>query len=578
MRRPTPRARAPRPSPPGGGLGAALLLLLLAAPAGAICPSRAPAKGNPAPGGSVPAPVGAPAGGAPSLPARQPGSTPAARALDTLDARTWEDWWEANRALLLPPVRRRDGPAGGPYAETLPTALAPLLDIVLAALRDDDERVREAAAGALAVVPPGPRAHEVRERLRATFERGRPYERDLAGLALARHGDALAADGLRRILANPREERVSRGYAAVALVLLGDEPGLAAVADATTDLGEPEVAGVALLALGRLGGARHLPVLRAAAERRLRAAARLRRVRGDALVALGSLGHPSTVPYLAGLLRDRERAIARSAALALGGCRHDPAAARALVEDGLGADDAFVRAFAAVSLGRVGEASAVPALARRAQDDPCPAVPPFALLGLGLLHHPTAAPFLDEPLREAPRTGRAAAAALAAGLLPAPACGALLVGGLDDGSSPRVPDAAALGLGLLGDRSAVPALGTRLWQGTTRLRPGFAEGLAHLEPRHLAQRLALEAQAARTGAARRAAVGGLGLCAGPEDARALAALWGEASAGDSALRRELLAAMARVLSDREPSFAARLRAHVCYLHPNLVLDHLATLP
>lgn len=551
---PPPPADVP-PTTPGGG-------------APPTTPGEAPPPSLP-PGTTPPLPTGP---GGPTTPRERP-----ARGLESLDDASWELWWGLNQADVLPRVKRQDDLPPGEYARTLPPALRPAVDVLLEALDDPDVYVVQAATGALASTVTSYRVLDTLTALRRVAAGHEPFARDLAHLALGARRDAEAADAMRRVLRNRHEEVVSRGFAALALIQLQDVKGLEEVTAAAGDLTEPDVAGAVLIALGQTGDRQFLPVLTAAAERKSGSAVRLRRVRADAITALGKLGDPSVAPYLAGLLKDHEKVIARCAALALGGLKGSAEAVEGLRTAGLTSEDAFVRAFSALSLGRLGQASALPAMATRVLEEDV-AVRPFTLLGLGLLKDKGATALLEDGLKEDPRTGRFGTSALAAGLLQAGDYRARLSGALTDVRTASAPACGALGLGLLASKDAAPALRNRFWFDSARSRPGFDRALALLEPEGQSAWLLGEIKKAQRSGTKQVLVNALATCGGPSEGAALAELWRATPAGDTNLKLRILAALAAIVGDRQVSPSRALLHHTYYLQPNVVLGHLAFLP
>jgi HEAT repeat protein len=300
-------------------------------------------------------------------------------------------------------------------------------------------------------------------------------------------------------------------------------------------------------------------------------------VRADAIVALGKLGCKATIPMLAALLEDREKVIARAAALALGAFPGDADVVKALRDVGLASEDAFVRGFASVSLGRLGDGAVLPALGARIKQDE-PAVRGFALLGLGLFRTSLGAPLLREPLSEDPRTGRWDAAALAVGLTGSRTYSDLLTPALDDSRTTRTPACGALGLALLGEKPRLSDVRSRAWLNSAYWRPGFAQALALLDPTDQSAWLLTQLQEAKRSTERQTLVRALGFAGGPVEARALVDLWKRTPAGDSMLRTEIVRSLAPMVTDREISFARRLLLHTYYLQQNIVLAHLDAFP
>ena len=188
-----------------------------------------------------------------------------------------------------------------------------------------------------------------------------PLVRRDAARALGELGDRAAVpalvDALRRRIPEPDDEshaeHASRAAAAVALGKIGDpaaaEPLLEAIAD-PFNLGT-----AASTALGRLDPPPVARIVEAAGD-----ADSWRRAR--AAMALGEIGDHAALDTIVGLTADAEEHVRRAAAAALDKLR-DPRAAGALkrlLENE--SETPFVRSYAAMALGGLKDASAVPAL------------------------------------------------------------------------------------------------------------------------------------------------------------------------------------------------------------------------
>ena len=384
---------------------------------------------------------------------------------------------------------------------------------------------------------------------------------------------------MRKVLRSKHEEPVSRAFAALGLINLGAPEGMAEVEKAAEDLDEADVAGCVLIGLGQTRDPKHLPRLMEAAKRRGGSAVRLRRVRADAITALGKHGDPTSIEFLGSLLDDKEKVIARAAALALGGFKGSEPAAALLRKQGLASEDPFVRAFAVLGLGRIGNLSSIPAIAGRVQAEEEVGVRPFLMLGAGLTRDAGALVLLEEALQESPRSGRFSAAALSAGLLSAQDDGrARLRASLTDTRKASAPACSALGLGLLSDKATVPHLRKAFWFDSTRVRPGFDDALSLLGAEDQSAWLLSEYKLARRSSARQALAGALATCGGPAEGAAMVELYRAAPHGDAALRISLLTAMAVIINDRVVSQPRSLLLHTYYLQPNDVLGHIMFLP
>jgi HEAT repeat protein len=578
---PTPRAQPGGRVPPG-----------LRNPFDPPPPPDEPADPPPTPTDPPPVTGGGPNGPTtptPNGPVTPPGSEPPpfsgptgprtrpARGLDALDDSSWELWWGLNRADVMPRVQRQDAKPDGTYARTLPPELRGAMDAVIESLADTDDSVVQAATGALACTVTSYRVLDTLVGLRKVAKGSDLFARDLAHLALGMRRDPELAEEMRAVLRNKHEEVVSRGFAALALIQLNEPKSMADVHAAVADLHEGDLAGAVLIALGRTRDPQHLPMLREAVARKGGSAVRLRRVRGDALTAMGILGDASAVSTLAPLLKDKENSIARTAALALGGLKGSAEAVKALKDDGLTSEDAFVRAYSAISLGRLGDPSALPAVARLtlAEDS---AVQPFALLSVGLFHQSTGAPLLEAPLSEDPRTGRFNASALSAGLLGATDHRQRLLDALGDTRTTSAPACSAMGLGLMPAKEALLLLRRRFWFDGARARPGHDQALALLDPAVQSNWIKEELKRVKRSNAKQALVEALALCGGPAEGATLTELFQSTPKGDGGLRIALINATSAIVNDRDVSYPRSLLHHTYYLQPNIVLAHLAFLP
>jgi HEAT repeat protein len=535
-------------------------------------------------GPTTPPPTSGPVTPPPSTTPDSPGSptTPRARpprGLDALDDTAWELWYGLNRADILPRVQRQSDVPDGNYARALPAELRGAVDLLIAGMSDKEPSIRQMSVSVFVSFSTGYRSRDTLEALRRC---AKPefdlYTRDLAHLALAARGDTEAAEGMRDVLRSKGEMAVSRGFAALGLIKLNDAEGRAHVLEAIDDLDEPEVAGAALIALGHSGDTIHLPVIMKAAKRSAGSAVRLRRVRGDAIIAMGKLGDPKAIPFLAGELADKQKAISRSAALALGGFKGDADAAKALRDVGLKHEDAFVRAFSAVSLGRLSDVGSMPALARLLETEQEIGVVPFANLAVGLLREKSAATVLDLALAEDPRTGKYATAALACGLLDVDDRGARIKPALEDVRNTSAPACSAVGLALMGDRSVVPDLKKRFWFDSARVRPGFDVALSQLDAEEHGKWLASEIKRTKRNSTRGVYVDALSMCGGPSEGAALAELYGTLDGSSNSLKVGIIMSLAAILNDRTVTYSRGLMHHTYYLQPNIVLNHVAYIP
>jgi hypothetical protein len=167
---------------------------------------------------------------------------------------------------------------------------------------------------------------------------------------------------------------------------------------------------------------------------------------------------------------------------------------------------------------------------------------------------------------------------LAAGLSGSRVYRDLLAPAVEDPRSARVPSCGAMGLALLGEKPRGPSIRARSWLDSTLWRPGFAEALALLDPADQSTWLLSQLRVAKRSTERQALVRALAYAGGPVEAGALVDLWKATPMGDTALRVRIVNALVPIVADRELSFARRLLLHTYYLHPNIVLAHLDSMP
>ncbi|MHC5010369.1 MAG: HEAT repeat domain-containing protein, partial [Planctomycetota bacterium] len=237
------------------------------------------------------------------------------RTTQSIDDRTWEYWWALNQSDYLPVLGYEDGSAADEgYADGRDRAREGALDLLLEALRDPDDQVRTAAARALAVAIPSYRRGDQEVALARALDDSYREVREIAGLALARRQVTSIAPRLRDVLESPSEHRVTRAFAAMALIELEDAEGIELAMKVSEDATDPDLAGAILIALGATKDTRYTQHLLRSLRRRGGSATRRRRVHCDAMMALGKLGDPVAVKQLVRKLGDRERLIQRAAA------------------------------------------------------------------------------------------------------------------------------------------------------------------------------------------------------------------------------------------------------------------------
>ena len=125
------------------------------------------------------------------------------RAVEPLVAALKDGNWAAAKAIVLLDVKSAVGP-------------------LIAALKDKDDQIRTTAARALAVVMHPYRRKDQEAALLAALDDSYREAREVAGLALGRRKVLAAAPKLRKMLSHTTEHRVTRAFAAIALIDLGD--------------------------------------------------------------------------------------------------------------------------------------------------------------------------------------------------------------------------------------------------------------------------------------------------------------------------------------------------------------------
>jgi HEAT repeat protein len=153
-------------------------------------------------------------------------------------------------------------------------------------------------------------------------------------VALGLVRDARAVPALVAVIEDDRLEARLRGYAALALGMIGADEGRAAVRAALVEDGDRELRILASMGAGLLGDPRAVDDL----VRILGGREESQHVLGSAALALGRIGDERAVDPLLALARDRRKF------------------------------SVLTRALAVVALGQIGDRSDVPTLARFAQD------------------------------------------------------------------------------------------------------------------------------------------------------------------------------------------------------------------
>lgn len=558
---------------------AGTLLASWQSPVPAACPGGG--GGRPPPPPALPGtPTGTPdapttGSGAPTTPGRRGSGV---RTAESIDGRTWEYWWALNQSEYLPVLgyETRDAAAEG-YAPGRDVARESALDHLLKALKDKDEQVRTAAARALAVAAPPYRSKDQEAALLAALQDPYREVREVAGLALGRRKVAAAAPHLRKVMRRESEHRVTRAFAALALIDLGDEEGIEAARKLSKDAHDPNLAGAILIGFGATQDRKWTKHLLGALRLRSGSATRRRRVRCDAMMALGKLGDPDAIGPLVKCLADRERLIQRAAALALGGFRGEEAAARGLTRRGLTARDHLTRSFATISLARIGYEPALDRVASMAGKDR-DVVQGFALLGLGLYGKRGQGRHLLTPLEEKQRYGQFGAAALAAGMLSATELAPVLARVVDTIRDPRPEGYACVGLGLMGAEQQVERLREHLWLNSSTVQFGVPVALAIAEGAKTAKWLDALLMKSKRDTEQGPLIDALSLMGGRDELQTLVSLYEKSPRLTRDMKKRLLFGFARILTDHVPSYWRRLCTHTYFPFNNDVLAHILIFP
>ena len=317
----------------------------------------------------------------------------------------WTDWWYANRRELVPVVPRAATTSlGAPLPED-PKARDRARDALLAALASKDPLISSEAALALG------RAGDARDiaTLAAIVN-----DRDIAatrrkhryaaiGLGMLPTGDAAQAEQARNALfgaisysrGKQGDQSFFWSYCAYALAMRGDAavvPELASLrkkaleaVDMRTSI-YTEILGAACYALGVLAGADTLPEIEEHLHGKRAPDAGSNDTSWSATQTLARVGGPGAVKLLLEATRDDRRTVRAGALQSLGAVAPatDDAVTKAL-RDALVEDKQMdCRRMAAISLGRIGHASAEKALLT-ALDEASSEVRSFAAMGLGFL-------------------------------------------------------------------------------------------------------------------------------------------------------------------------------------------------
>jgi len=385
----------------------------------------------------------------------------------------WTDWWYANRRELVPVTPRAVSASAGAPLPDDPKARDRAREALLAALASKDPLISSEAALALG------RAGDARDiaALAAIVN-----DRDIAasrrkhryaaiGLGMMPMGDAAQAAEARTALfgaiayarGRQGDQSFFWSYCAYALAMRGDTavvPDLASLrkkaleaVDMRTSI-YTEILGAACYALGVLAGPDALPEIGEHLGGKRAPDAGSNDTSWSATQTLARIGGPDAVKLLLEATRDERRTVRAGALQALGSAADpaDDAVAKALREALVDDRQLDCRRMAAVSLGRIGHASAEKALLA-ALDESSSEVRPFAAMGLGFLARKQANPKIQAVLAKRLAASKAdeetGSLALACALAGVQNVGPRLAEIVDSGGPTSAP-LAAFALGTLG--------------------------------------------------------------------------------------------------------------------------------
>lgn len=250
------------------------------------------------------------------------------------------------------------------------------------------------------------------------------------------------------------------------------------------------------------------------------------------------------MPALRAAAADDDADVRRAAILALGvvAPREDAETVRTL-SAALGKDrDSMCQGMAALSLGRVGGASAARSL-RHAQVEGSSASRPFVVLGLGILARGSgddaiARNLLNE-LTQGAQNDMTGALCVAVGLAGRPEAGDVLRKIVNETADPEVRGHAAMALGLIGDAGAPSILRPLMDVQIPQLQGEAAMALGLLADRESVVVLGEKLDHATASGSQAAAAVALGLLGGPNSTRLLSAAMKDT--GKPALTRKMAA-------------------------------------
>ncbi|MBK9386420.1 MAG: HEAT repeat domain-containing protein [Planctomycetes bacterium] len=347
----------------------------------------------------------------------------------------WEFWWEIQKDVLLRSLdgSRRDfldtqqSEAGASGTDVVDAAyvrehILPALKEILAKSTDRD--LRSAALASLGRLG----SPEAIELLTKSAEAGSLEERRQAILGLGQIDHPRATIALLGVFRDEHERIELRSQAAIALALYGKREIMRILAaeleaQATIErlVGEREQLVVAIATALGLGDSSSrtlsVPLLVRKIDELGRLEVRSRGVRVAMLASLGKLGDASALPTLVEALGDADVEIARAAALSLGESGAKDAVPALLAFLADDGADLQARGFACISLGKLGTPEALEALRAQISSRRSRTVPSFAALGLGLARDYASAPALREVLLRKSEDQLRGAFALALGML-----------------------------------------------------------------------------------------------------------------------------------------------------------------
>lgn len=380
----------------------------------------------------------------------------------------WMMWWSTNREEFLgaPIVSGESRPASRPLDGVKPVDpglfRAQVIPVLVAALKDGERQIREAAAIALG------HSGDVRESdalVAATLDKDRAVaEGAVMGLGLL--GAPEADKALARILSDPATHERKRGLTALALGLSGTEEARKPLFDGlgTHKLEGFEscrMVGAALWAGADLSGARadRAGLAAAAIQKGLEGQEKRRKLVSMGFAALAKTRNRGAKPFVLGALHDSRFDVRAAAAIAAGRVidASDKAAVEAVIKALASESHTLPTRFMIISLGRIGGPEATAHLMKEvASGDKIRRA--FAALALGIAGAADAAPRLRQEILGSTEDRVKGAFAVALGMMKDPKAFAQVAQVAQGKANEELLSYCAWSFAASGSREAVPVL------------------------------------------------------------------------------------------------------------------------